>query len=80
METISITINVDRELKDKAQHVFKERGLDISTAVNMFLRKTIDLQESPVKANRSAAFGCLKGRINVPDNFNETLDDFVEYM
>ena len=30
--------------------------------------------------DRSAAFGCLKGKISVPDNFNEPLDDFREYM
>ena len=28
------------------------------------------------KKDRSAAFGCLKGKITVPDNFNEPLDDF----
>jgi len=32
------------------------------------------------KKNRHAAFGYLKGKINVPDDFNEPLDDFKEYM
>lgn len=32
------------------------------------------------KKNRHAAFGCLKGKIHVPDNFNEPLEDFKEYM
>jgi hypothetical protein len=32
------------------------------------------------KKDRSAAFGCLKGKILVPDDFNEPLDDFKEYM
>ena len=31
------------------------------------------------KKDRSAAFGCLKGKISVPENFNEPLDDFKEY-
>ena len=30
--------------------------------------------------NRSAAFGCLKGKIAVPDDFNEPIDDFKEYI
>ena len=30
--------------------------------------------------NRRSAFGCLKGKINVPDDFNEPLDDFEDYM
>ena len=29
---------------------------------------------------RRAAFGCLKGKIRVPDDFNEPIDDFKEYM
>ena len=32
------------------------------------------------KKDRSTAFGCLRGKITVPDNFNEPLDDFKEYM
>ena len=32
------------------------------------------------KKDRSAAFGYLKGKIIVPDDFNEPLDDFKEYM
>jgi len=32
------------------------------------------------KKNRRAAFGCLKGKIHVPDDFNEPLEDFKEYM
>ena len=30
--------------------------------------------------NRRTAFGYLKGKIDVPDDFNEPLDDFKEYM
>ena len=32
------------------------------------------------KKSRHAAFGYLKGKINVPDDFNEPLEDFKEYM
>ena len=32
------------------------------------------------KKDRSAAFGYLKGKIHVPDDFNEPLDDFGNYM
>ena len=34
----------------------------------------------PEVKNRRLAFGCLKGKINVPDDFNEPLDDFEDYM
>ena len=81
--TTTININIDTALKDKAQHTFEALGLDMSTAINMLLRKAIYQQETPLdisnKKNRRAAFGCLKGKINVPDDFNEPLTDFEEY-
>jgi len=85
MATTNINIDIDSELKDRAQHVFDALGLDMSTAINMLLHKTIDRHEDPViffieKKNCSAAFGYLKGKINVPDDFNEPLEDFKEYM
>ena len=84
MATTDINISIDSELIDRAQHVFEALGLDMSTAINMLLRKTIYQQEPPfvipAEKNCHAAFGCLKGKINVPDDFNEPLDDFKEYM
>ena len=92
MAFTNVNINIDSELRDQAQSVFEALGIDLSTAVDMLLRQAIYQQEAPsfeghsVKApgndkkDRSAAFGCLKGKIHVPDNFNEPLDDFKEYM
>ena len=91
MSTTNINISIDSELKDKAQSVFEALGLDMSTAINMLLHKAIYQQEKPLKVSsektsvsekkdRSSAFGYLKGKIHVPDDFNEPLDDFREYM
>jgi len=77
-------------LKDNAQSFFETLGVDMSTAIDILLRKVIYQQEISLenlsedamtkKKDRSAAFGCLKGKIRVPDDFNEPLDDFREYM
>jgi len=85
MATTSITIEIDSELKDRAQSIFEALGFDMSTAINMLLRKAIyqqDIAFGNLAENKSrhAAFGYLKGKINVPDDFNEPLDDFEEYM
>ena len=85
METINININIDTALKERAQNTFEALGLDMSTAINMLLRKAIYQNEAPFeipvkKGDRHAAFGYLRGKINVPDDFNEPLDDFKEYM
>ncbi|MCL2149188.1 MAG: DUF2281 domain-containing protein [Methanomassiliicoccaceae archaeon] len=64
----------------------------MSATINMLLSKAIDLQEgspdpSPERAavtgrerGRHAAFGCLRGKIHVPEDFDEPLDDFRMYM
>lgn len=41
MSTTNINISIDSELNDKAQSIFDALGIDISTAINMLLRKAI---------------------------------------
>ena len=49
MAKTNINISIDSELKDKAQYIFESLGLDLSTAINMLLHKTIYQQEIPFK-------------------------------
>ena len=41
MADTSLYINTDSELKEKAQVVFSTMGMDISTAVNIFLKQAV---------------------------------------
>ncbi len=41
MATSSMNIRMDSEVKAQAQKIFAEFGLDMTTAVNMFLRQAI---------------------------------------
>ena len=41
MSTTNINVRTDPEVKRQAQELFAELGLDLSTAVNIFLRKSI---------------------------------------
>ena len=41
MAKISTSISVDADVKAQAQELFAELGLDLSTAVNLFLRQCI---------------------------------------
>lgn len=37
----SMTIRVNKEVKQKAQQIFSDLGMDMSTAINVFLRQAI---------------------------------------
>jgi len=41
MDTANLNIRVDKEVKLAAEHIFEALGLNMSTAVNVFLRQTI---------------------------------------
>lgn len=40
-KTTNLNIRVDTELKSKAEAIFNELGLNMSTAMNMFLRYSV---------------------------------------
>lgn len=53
-----VTIRVDRELKESAENLFNRLGLTMSTAVNAFLRKSVDENGIPfMLSTRSTGFG-----------------------
>ena len=41
METTNLNIRTDRDVKIAAERIFEELGLNMTTAVNIFLRQTI---------------------------------------
>ncbi len=43
----SMTIRTDTNIKAQAQHLFANLGLDMSTAINLFLRQSIQHQGLP---------------------------------
>jgi len=82
---------MDKDIKKEAEMLFAEMGINMSTAINIFVRQSVRQKKIPFeisaekptvfnKKDRREAFGCLKGKIHVPENFNEPLEDFEEYM
>jgi len=72
----SINVRVDSEVKSKAQDLFSSLGMDMSTAINIFLRQAIrkkgipfELVSEPTSKRRNPPqFGCLKGKIHEADD------------
>jgi len=85
MSVASININVDSEIKDRAQEVFTSLGLDMSTAVNIFLKQAIrqhgipfavtaeTIQSKPIHKMPQLS-GC-EGKIKMAEDFDATLSD-----
>ena len=85
MPATNINIRVDSEIKTQAQEVFTSLGLDMTTAINIFLRQAIrqhgipfPVSAEPVK--KTPKPGCMKGKIWMAEDFDAPLDDFREYM
>ena len=47
MATTNLNIRTDKEVKDQADHIFSELGLNMTTAINVFLRTTIRMNGLP---------------------------------
>ena len=41
MATTNLNIRIDKDIKEQADRIFSELGLNMTTAINMFLRTTI---------------------------------------
>jgi len=83
----NINIRVDGDVKSKAQDIFAALGLDMTSAVNIFLRQVIRKNGVPFELvvenpspRKTPKLGCMKGKIWMSDDFDEPLEDFKEYM
>ena len=47
MSLTNINIRTDSEIKAKAQEIFASLGLDMTTAINLFLRQTVRMKDIP---------------------------------
>ncbi|MDR1277111.1 MAG: type II toxin-antitoxin system RelB/DinJ family antitoxin [Candidatus Accumulibacter sp.] len=93
MAATTINVRTDSEIKCQAQEIFESLGLDMTTAVNLFLRQTVRQQDIPfILTTRTDTRGekrplrhplrydCLKGKIRMADDFDVPLKDFREHM
>ena len=84
LASTNISIRTDIELKTKAQQVFADLGLDMSTAINIFLHQVVHKQAIPFKiaktAGKTTKLGGWEGKIHMSDDFNDPMDEFNEYM
>jgi DNA-damage-inducible protein J len=85
MSVTNINIRVDSDIKAQAQDILASLGLDMTTAINIFLRQAIRQQGIPFAISTQPEKklpkpGCMKGKIQIADDFDAPLEDFKEYM
>ena len=69
MAKVATSITIDSEIKSQAQELLADLGLDLSTAVNIFLRQTIRENAIPFVISR-----------DIPNDDTAAAIDELEYM
>lgn len=53
MATTNINVRVDADLKKSAEELFSDLGLNMSTAINMFLKAAVNQERIPFEIKRA---------------------------
>jgi addiction module RelB/DinJ family antitoxin len=88
-------MNIDEHIKQRFDTICESVGVTPSVAISTFITYAViqnsipfgeEVQPKKPKRTKKAkrtlteAFGCAEGRFNIPDDFNDPLEDFREYM
>ncbi len=83
MESTNLNIRTDKTVKARAEEIFAELGLNMTTAVNMFLRQTIRENGIPFELklnvpNRTTAAAIEEGRRLAADKSEKGYTNMVD--
>jgi DNA-damage-inducible protein J len=80
----NINVRTDGELKAKAQKVLNRLGMDMSTAINIYLVQIVEKGGIPmdltVRKQRVPQLGGWEGKIWMSDDFDAPMEEFKEYV
>jgi len=77
---VRVTFRVDKDLKEKAEKLFDHLGLNMSTALNVFLRKAVDEAAIPFSvAAKSSIYGVGYTSDEITSSFLTAVEDDVSY-
>ena len=83
MSKTSMSIRLDSEVKEQAQQVFSDLGMDMTTAINIFLRQAIQYQGLPFDVRLDENRKLLEVLTDLDQNRNmsqsfESVSDLME--
>ena len=73
VQDVRVTIRVNRELKERAETLFDYLGLNMSNAVNIFLRKAVDQKGIPFSVNTDSKWSGELSADDVTIAFNNAV-------
>jgi len=75
---VRVTFRVEKELKEKAERLFEHLGLNMSTALNVFLRKAVDEAAIPFTvAAKSNIYGAGYTANDITQVFLSAVNDEI---
>lgn len=85
MSKTSMSIRLDSEVKEQAQQVFNNLGMDMTTAINIFLRQAIQYQGLPFDVRLDENRKLLQVLTDLDQNRNmsqsfESVSDLMENL
>ena len=80
MPKISTNISIDSDIKLKAQELFADFGLDLSTAINIFLRQSVRENAIPFNITREAPNSDTIAAINEFEEFKKNPSNYKRYF
>lgn len=86
--TSLVQVRIDKKLKEDAEALFADLGLDITTALRMFLKEAVREQKIPLKLQKKDPFYSEKNMVVLKHSIKElennegiifSLDEFSEF-
>lgn len=76
MAKTTANISMDEETKRKAQELFTDLGMDLSTAINIFLRQAIRENAIPFEISRAVPNSATLEAMDSAENGNDVYGPF----
>jgi addiction module RelB/DinJ family antitoxin len=77
-QDVRVTIRVNRELKENAEALFEYLGLNMSNAINIFLRKAVDQKGIPFSVKTGTKWGFGLDVADITGIFNDVVAQDIE--
>ncbi len=79
MATTNINVRVDSALKQKAETLFSDLGLNMSSAINMFLCSAINYDGIPFEIKRSAPNSETRAALEEYEEMKKNPGNYARY-